>query len=184
MAGTISGDVKRGLIGVYHESRLLSSVEPKPHLWLPESVKPSKRPLDTATVLAVISLVATVALGVLGVAHMIPLPLLIAVLFFCLVGLGLSLWRSQWLERKQQATRCFIVIGAIALYAAITGPALWKLMHPEPISTPLPKMASPQPVSQPISTNGDCSPVVTGSGNAVNSDCGYGSERDTPKRHR
>ena len=170
---------------MYHESRILFSVEPKPHLWLPESVESSKRQLDTATVLAVISLVATVALGVLGIAYMIPLPLLIIILAFCLVMLALSLWRSQWLERKSQATKVSIVVAAIAFYVAITGMALWKLMHPEPIAASLPKLAAPQPIPQTISTKGDCSPVVTGSGNAVESDCGVDQERkDAPKHHR
>lgn len=130
------------------------TVEPKPRLWLPESVELSKRQFDTATVLAVMSLVATVALGVLGIAYMIPLPLLIVVLAFCLLGLALSLWRSQWLERKSQVTKVSIVVAAIAFYAAITGTALWKLMHPAPIAASLPKIAVPRPIAPTISTGG------------------------------
>lgn len=150
-------------------------MEPTPKLWLPHSPQPPKPRIDTGTLLAVVSIVASVVFGVLGIAHMIPSWLLIPALVVCAVVLAFSLWRSDWLLRKPRPVRILVVVAASIIYCGITGSALWHVLRTPVLST------APPPAPPGPRTDGPCSPIITGNGNTTTANCEDAQKKPAPK---
>jgi hypothetical protein len=95
---------------------------------------------------------------------MIPLWLLILALLACGLLLVITLWRSEWLSRRNPTSKVLIVFVITVVYCAAATPPLLKLIHSE---------QQPLEATKPgtITTTGDCSPVVTGDKNTTNVPC-------------